>query len=364
MGQTFTSFWSSGEETDKKPMKEFNFPKVQLHLHLDGCLRFSTILELANKKKIDLKGAKTVDELKKVLVTYVPSSLADVLRAFDIFLPVIVGDLEAIERVAYETCEDQSREGVIYFEGRYAPNLLSNESVTPSDVVKAVWRGFERGHKDFGIIARSILCCIRNHDEWNNEIVNLVTTHKEYGVVAIDAAGCSSGADEQYEPSVVAAFKLAESNGVHRTVHAGEAGGAKSVIRGVEDMHTERVGHGYHLLSDEDAYQKYALNGRLHLEACPLSSMMTGSVPVQWNEHPVVRWAKDGANFSLSTDDPTCFDNSVTSELSLVNEKIGLSEDQIWICQLNAAKSSFLDGEEKEKLVKLIESYRPAILSQ
>jgi adenosine deaminase len=85
-------------------------------------------------------------------------------------------------------------------------------------------------------------------------------------------------------------------------------------------------------LTDEEAYKKYALEGRLHLEACPLSSVMTAAVSPQWHEHPVVRWAKDGANFSLSTDDPTCFANSIGSELVLVSEKIGLNEEQIWKC--------------------------------
>lgn len=60
----------------------------------------------------------------------------------------------------------------------------------------------------------------------------------------------------------------AESLGIHRTVHAGESGGAQSVIRGVSEMKTERVGHGYHILKNEEAYKKFALEGRLHLEAC------------------------------------------------------------------------------------------------
>lgn len=59
---------------------------------------------------------------------------------------------------------------------------------------------------------------------------------------------------------------------------------------------------------------------------------MTSSVSSEWHEHPILRWTKDGANFSLSTDDPTCFDNSITSELALVYEKIGLNEKQIWQC--------------------------------
>lgn len=100
-------------------------------------------------------------------------------------------------------------------------------------------------------------------------------------------------------------------------------------------------------MKDEEAYKKYALDGRLHLEACkfleffkftiaeclgPLSSVMTAAVAPEWTEHPVKRWAKDGANYSISTDDPTCFDNSLASELALATEKIGLTDLEIWQC--------------------------------
>lgn len=64
----------------------------------------------------------------------------------------------------------------------------------------------------------------------------------------------------------------------------------------------------------------------------PLSSVMTASVSPDLSEHPVKRWASDDANFSINTDDPTCFDNSMATELELVSEKIGLSDYQIWKC--------------------------------
>ncbi|KAI6232749.1 hypothetical protein M3Y99_00999500 [Aphelenchoides fujianensis] len=363
MGQLTASLYGStgGDEATASTTSgsRFPFPKIQLHCHLEGCVRHQTILELANSKKIDLRGAKTVADVKKLLVTTRPSSLAAVLAAFDIFLPVFIGDLIAIERIAYEMCEDMARNGVVYFEGRFSPNLLTTQSVRLALGRRAgCVERFQRGERDFDIKARSILCCIRAHDVWNRGIVELALKHKEHGVVAIDAAGCSHGSDEEYEPSVVAAFLRAQELGIHRTVHAGESAGAQSVVRGVEEMKAERIGHGYHLMDDEAAYEKYAKDMRIHLEACPLSAMMTGAVDEDWT-HPVRKWAHDGVNFSLSTDDPTCFDNSIESELSLSVDKIGLTVPQLWQCQLNAAHSCFLPDDEKTALVERIRAAQP-----
>lgn len=79
-------------------------------------------------------------------------------------------DTAAIERIAYEFCEDQSSSGVLYFEVRYSPHLLctsdpdqpEEKSASPRDIVEAVNRGLKRGEHDFGVKARSILCCMRH----------------------------------------------------------------------------------------------------------------------------------------------------------------------------------------------------------
>uniref|UniRef100_A0AC34QAY4 Adenosine deaminase n=1 Tax=Panagrolaimus sp. JU765 TaxID=591449 RepID=A0AC34QAY4_9BILA len=348
-------------------------PKFELHIHLDGAIRFSTILELGLAKQIDLKGAKTVEELKEVLVSRKPASLAKVLEAFNIFLPCVIGDKDAIERIAYELCEDQSKNNVCYFEARYSPHLLCNTinnhifknvyrgngDLTPEGVVQAVARGLDRGQKDFNLTARQILCCIRGFEHFDLETLDLVTNLKHLGVVAIDVAGSAHGADEQYAPSVVLAFQLAAERGIHRTAHAGESGGSTEVIRAIEVMKAERIGHGYRLTTNEEAYQKYAVQKRIHLEACPLSSVITGSVPLDWKNHPISRWAKDEINFSINSDDPTCFDNSIVSDLRLARDEIGLSTYELWKTQYNACLSSFLPDGEKSKFLQLIKSYEP-----
>ena len=105
-------------------------------------------------------------------------------------------DVIAIERIAHEFCEDQASSGVLYFEVRYSPHLLctghnsimngkpekSNErlnmlvekGVSPRDVVQAVCRGLKRGERNFGVKARSILCCMR-HEPGKNSVNYMVS---------------------------------------------------------------------------------------------------------------------------------------------------------------------------------------------
>uniref|UniRef100_A0A9J2PPI3 Adenosine deaminase n=1 Tax=Ascaris lumbricoides TaxID=6252 RepID=A0A9J2PPI3_ASCLU len=357
--------------------KDLCFPKVELHVHLDGAVRHETLLQLSLEKGLDLKGAKTVDDVRKIVTIHAPTTLSKMLIPFDIFLPLIAGDKDAIERIAYELCEDQSKQGVIYFEARYSPHLLCNTAnnhnstlpgrvfekkglLYPRGVVEAVKRGFDRGEATFGVKARSILCCICGYPDWNDEILELASTLASEGVVGIDVAGCSRGADEQYEPNILGVFQEAAKRGIHRTMHAGESGGAKEVVKAIEDMKAERIGHGYRLLLDEIAYQKYAVQERVHLETCPYSSVMTGSVPLDWPHHPIARLAADDANFSINTDDPTCFENTLMTEYQLAYKQIGLTKLQLWKCSLNAALSSFAEEDVKQKIVAKIIAAKPS----
>ena len=115
------------------------------------------------------------------------------------------GDLNAIERAAYEICQAEAEAGVIYAEVHYTPhfylpdrpttdNNASNSQMTVKDVVEAVNRGIDRGQHQFNIAVRSILILIRTKPEWSMELLNLAIEYKDQGVVGIDIASDFTGA--------------------------------------------------------------------------------------------------------------------------------------------------------------------------
>jgi adenosine deaminase len=76
-------------------------PKTDLHVHLDGSLRLSTILELAREQRVKLP-AETSEELAAAMhVGEKTGSLTEYLKAFDVTLKVLQTEA-SLERAAYE----------------------------------------------------------------------------------------------------------------------------------------------------------------------------------------------------------------------------------------------------------------------
>ena len=96
-------------------------PKAELHLHLDGCLRPETALELARERGLD-EGMDLAAMRDRLTAPERCRDQAELLRAFD--LPIaIMQDAEALERVTHELVEDVATDGTRYVEIRWAPAL-------------------------------------------------------------------------------------------------------------------------------------------------------------------------------------------------------------------------------------------------
>jgi adenosine deaminase len=281
--------------------------------------------------------------------------------------PLLVGgDESAIERISYELAEDQAREGCAYFEARYSPHFLQSSrghqsashdkhAISPQDVIDAVTRGLERGFKDFGVKSNQILCLISGQSERAEEIYQLIKSNRKKGIVAIDIAGSESICEDfhafEYSVTEAALFSAAKKDGIRRTVHAAETGAASNVVDALNDLHAERIGHGYHVVRDEAIYRD-CIEKQVHFECCPHSSIMTGGVSSVMNKgkHPIVQFAEDGANFSINKDDTTVTGTTLDDEYELLT-KLGLTEAHFTRANLNAARAAFLPEAEKAQLV-------------
>ena len=172
-------------------------------------------------------------------------SLAKYLEGFAHTIAVMQTE-EALERVAYEQAEDLSKDGVVYFETRFAPVFHTRKGLTHQQVVSAVLKGLERGRKDFGISSGLIICAMRNMDV-SLEMAELAVDFRERGVVGFDLAGEEGG----YPPKKhVDAFHYIQRENFNITIHAGEGYGKESIWQAIQYCGAHRIGHGTRLIDD------------------------------------------------------------------------------------------------------------------
>src|ERR1700740_2431075 len=221
-------------------------PKVLLHEHLDGVLRPQTVIELADR--VRYSGLPTHDPVSLGQWFHQGAnqgSLAKYLEGFAHTIAVMQTE-EALERVAYEQAEDLSRDGVVYFETRFAPIFHTRKGLSHQQVGSAVLRGLERGRKDFGISSGLIICAMRNMDV-SLEMAELAVDFRERGVVGFDLAGEEGG----YPPKKhVEAFHYIQRENFNITIHAGEGFGKESIWQAIQYCGAHRIGHGTRLIDD------------------------------------------------------------------------------------------------------------------
>ncbi len=327
-------------------------PKVLLHEHLDGVLRPKTVIELARSAKYDQLPTEDPEELVRWFHQGAnQGSLPKYLEGFAHTIAVMQTE-EALEQVAYEQAEDLSRDGVVYFETRFAPIFHTRKGFTHQQVVSAVLKGLERGRKDFGIPSGLIICAMRNMDV-SLEMAELAVDFRERGVVGFDLAGEEGG----YPPKKhVEAFHYIQRQNFNITIHAGEGFGKESIWQAIQYCGAHRIGHGIRLIddiafADGKAVQlgdlaQYVLDKRIPLEICLSSNVHTGAAR-SLSEHPFRIFYQEKFRVTLNTDNRLMSDTTMTKEFEAAADTFGLSLEDFEKITINAMKSAFLPYDQR-----------------
>jgi adenosine deaminase len=319
-----------------------SLPKTDLHVHLDGSLRLSTILELAEKQKVKL-AASNEDELKNLICCDRQcNSLVDYLKGFKVTLSVLQNK-EALFRSAFELAEDAAAENIRYMEVRYSPILHTQKGLKLTEISDAVLAGLAAAEKKFNIKTGVIICGIRNMDPSSSlELAKLAVAYKNKGVLGFDLAGAEADYPAKYHKE---AFYLALNNNVNITVHAGEAYGPESIHQALHYCGTHRIGHGTRLIEDGDLLN-YVNDHRIPLEICISSNLQTKAIN-RLKEHPIAFYVDYGLRVTLNTDNRLISDTTLTNEYMIAIEELGLDYGEIKNIIINGFKSSFIPYRER-----------------
>jgi adenosine deaminase len=306
--------------------------RVELHVHLDGSIPPSTLLQYARRRQLVLPGIdrvpSSVDDIWKAL-----NSTGVVWKRFDLVNEVIGGDEDTLSQIAKSFVAQQARNNITYTEVRWDPvrgsvSRLANASITVTQAVRALQRGLQAGCKEHGVEAYQLLCAMRGSPASAcfdmARLVHATRSAELGGVVGMDLAGDERDFNNSMG-GVEQCFAYAKKElRLNTTVHAGEMANDESgdVSSAVMIMHADRVGHGY-AATHAPQVLSMLINSQVHVEACPAGH--------HDNLNATGVYLSRGVNFGLNTDDSApYFDNaSLPNVDELVRSRLGFTSDDV-----------------------------------
>src|SRR5688572_22071461 len=156
-------------------------PKIELHCHLDACVRPATVAEIGRETGIGVP-----HPVEPALIAPPEcDDLRDYLRRIDLAVDVMQR-AEDLSRIARELVEDLDRDGVVYAEIRFAPQLHTRRGLSLQEVLDAVNAGFADGKREHpGVRVGTIVCCLRHEPPALSLKVAELAVANRGGVVAL-----------------------------------------------------------------------------------------------------------------------------------------------------------------------------------
>lgn len=311
-------------------------PKAELHVHLEGSILPETLIELARRNRRDLPYG-TAEELRECF------AFRDFAHFIEIYgvISRCLRATEDYELIAYAFGKEMARQNVRYAEVTFSPFFHAYHGVPQEAWFGGLLRGRDLARRELGVDFNFVFDVIRG---WRGEqaycadyTLRVAIDGMSAGVVALGLGGMEAG----YPPEPFAPwFEKAKAAGLKSAPHAGETDGPASIWGALRALHADRIGHGVRAVEDP-ALVAYLRDQRIPIEVNPTSNLRLGVYP-SLAEHPLRRLIEAGVPLTVNSDDPPLFGTTLTDELRLLADPLGLPAERIDEIVLNGVRHAFL----------------------
>ncbi len=316
-------------------------PKVELHVHLEGSIRPSTLLILAERNHADLP-ARDLEGLRAFYH----------FTDFDHFIQVYITVSRCLrtvadfELIAYEFGADMARQNIRYAEVTFTPYPnVRNTGLCFDDILAGLNEGRARAQGDFGVEFRWVLDIVRDSPDTSHQVAEWAIKARDRGVVGFGLGGTEKDHPPEWFED---AYAVAREAGLHSVPHAGEVEGPESIWGAIRALGAERIGHGDRSVEDPSLVD-YLREHQIPLEVCPTSNLCLGIYPT-YEEHPI-RWLfEEGVYVTVNSDDPPMFNTDLVREYQALGDHLGFTAAELERLGLNALRACFLPDERKVAL--------------
>ncbi|MFR3322636.1 MAG: adenosine deaminase [Lachnospiraceae bacterium] len=314
-------------------MTTTNFPKIDLHLHIDGSLSLPCFQTLASNVGLSMTDAQI---RKAVIVSDTCQSLPEYLQCFE--LPTRLLQTEkALTLSTLDLIRNLEEQGLFYAELRFAPQHYTKQGLTQQQTVAAVLKGVDMAKKaGFHIRIGILLCMLVNGSPANNqETAELAVAYKDIGIAGLDLAGPESAVPmSEFQPL----FHFAYQSGLPFTIHAGECGDYENISRAILVWCT-----AYRTWLCGTLFRGLHASVRKEqtiLEMCPTSNVQTKAVPTL-SEHPIRMFFDRGIAVTVNTDNMTVSNTTLDKEYALLKKQFHFTDQELAKMSQTALRGTF-----------------------
>lgn len=309
------------------------FPKIDLHLHLDGSLSIPFLKSLALENGLTMTDSEVRNA---VTVSSSCQSLPEYLRCFD--LPTRLLQTEkALTLATFDVIQQLENQDLFYAELRFAPQHYTRLGLTQQQAVAAVLNGVNMAKQANLKVRLGILLCmfVTGSPAQNQETAELAVAYQNIGIAGLDLAGPESAVPlSEFETL----FHYAYLSDLPFTIHAGECGNYDNISKAIS-FGARRIGHGCAARFSEEC-MRLLEREQIVLELCPTSNVQTKAVPSLF-EHPIRTFFDRGILVTVNTDNMTVSNTTLDKEYTLLKKHFHFTDDELAKMSRTAALAAF-----------------------
>lgn len=322
-----------------------DYPKVELHLHLEGIIPFQRLQHLYAEK-----GQSLPAFIKHGFPQKFPTFFTFVETFYACCRPVQTeADFKFyIEILAAYLAENN----LIYAEISWTPFFYMRQGLSLEKMLGVMNEELE--NQSIRSKIRFIIDVQRdNGDEIMDLVFSEIPSFRDLQIAGIGMTG------DEYQPIPHRAMywfeRLHGEHNLGRTVHAGEYGNPEKIREVLIKLKPERLGHGINAIKSAELMDEIKKKG-IHLENCPTSNVKLNRV-TGYEVHPIKQFLKNDISVSINSDDPGIFEMPLQKEIEKVVDIARLTIDDCHQLNQNALNAAFISGEEKKYFQSKIKSF-------
>ena len=315
-----------------------SLPTVDLHCHLRGTMPPSLARSFAMKHNLKLPIQPNASE-------YRFSGFDDFLSLYD-QIGHVIRAAEDLREVAFEYLRSVAMGGTRYVEFMISPgHSIANGIPFPAQV-SAISDAIEQAQEELRVDACIIVTCVRHRGpEEALQIAELATSTRNPNVRGFGL----TGNERIFEiDEFRGAFLVTESSGLGLTAHAGEWMPAATVLKAVNSLNLNRIGHGISVVDDTEILAELA-ERNIGFEVCLSSNIKLGACE-SYDLHPARKLIDAGCAVTFSTDDPAYFQTSPEKEMLIAIRQMKLSTAEQRKVFDDSVNMAFCDDKTKERI--------------